>query len=91
MVGPRSTAQLCRTHPQGEQWGLQSWPASRGPWQSQQEQGMGCSLLHATSRVLSLPDVTGGHVALFPMCLSQPPLPVACDVLKLQDPESLVS
>lgn len=52
---------------------------------------MGCRLLRTASRVLCLTDVTGGHVALLPMCLGQPPLPIARDVLKLQDPEPLVS
>lgn len=43
------------------------------------------------SRVLCLPDVAGGHIALLAVGLGQPPLSIACDVLKLQDPESLVS
>lgn len=51
----------------------------------------GVQALSAASRVLCLPDVTGGHIALLPVGLGQPPLLIACDVLKLQDPESLVS
>lgn len=42
------------------------------------------------SGVLSFPDIVGWNVALPSVNFSQPPLCIACDVLKLKDPESLI-